>query len=93
MAGSELVHVPAIEDELDNKREINRRSSNGITVVAYYLMREQVALIYIHDARVNQAAEYEVDPSEVMEEFNHPFANPNSWGITEYRQSENDDGA
>lgn len=64
-----------LEDELANKREINRRSANGITVVAYWLMREQVALIFVHDAQTNGSVEFPVPPGEVMEWFNHPFAN------------------
>lgn len=73
-----------------NKREINRRAGNGITVVAYWLMRERVALIYVHDTRTNSASEFEVPPAEVMEHFIHPFANPNTFDMGIYKQSEND---
>lgn len=78
-------------DAMTNRREFNRRSNNGITVIAYWLMREQVVLMYVHDARVNQYAEYEVDPADVTEEFHHPFANKNTFSIDQYAQGSNDE--
>lgn len=77
-------------DDIQVRHEINRRSNNGITVVAYWMGGNAVRM-YVHDARNNGSAEYDVDPAQVTEEFTHPFANPNTFDIPTYRQAENDE--
>lgn len=61
-----------------NKREIDFRQSDGITVIAYWLMKENVCLIYVQDDRTNSAAEFSVPSEEVGHWFIHPFAHPDA---------------
>lgn len=77
-------------EQIDNKRELNRRSNNGITVIAYWLMRENVCLIFVHDARTNDATEFIVPNDEVSEWFDHPYAHKDAQ-VTPYEQRHNHD--
>lgn len=77
--------------EIDNKKELIRRSSNGITVIAYWHKAEDVVSLYVHDAGTNGSTEFLVPNDEVMEWFTHPFANPDCI-MPVYEQGE-DDGA
>lgn len=72
-----------------NRREINERHSNGIRVVAYWLMKENICLIFVHDERANQASEFVVPNDEVAEWFIHPFAHRDNT-IPRYEQRSND---
>jgi len=74
-----------------NKRELNHRTNNGITVIAYWLMAENVTTIWVHDERVNAACEFEVPHDQVMEYFTHPFSNKQA-NIKPYQQSSNHEG-
>jgi hypothetical protein len=73
-----------------NKKEINERHNNGIQVIAYWLVAENVTTIWVHDERTNSAVEFEVDPAEVLEWFQHPFAHPDA-NLPRYEQGENND--
>jgi hypothetical protein len=76
--------------EMANKRELDHRTNNGITVIAYWLVEQNVTTIWVHDERTNSAREFEVPPDEVMEHFHHPYANKNAL-ITPYEQRLNND--
>lgn len=67
-------------NSLSNRLEINRRSNNGITVVAYWLMKENVCLIFVHDRATNDASEFVVPNDEVGKWFAHPYAHPDARG-------------
>ena len=77
--------VPYTEHDIDseladltNKREINGRNSNGIQVIAYFLVAENVTTIWVYDERVGGGCEFEVPKDEVRDWFEHPFAHPNA---------------
>lgn len=57
-----------------NKREINYRQSGGYTVIAYWLMKENVCSIYVEDEYTHASVEYEVPNYEVGVWFLHPLA-------------------
>lgn len=67
-----------VELELANKRELAERHSQGIQVIAYWLVKQNVCTIWVSDERTNVAAEFEVPNEEVMSWFNHPYAHPNA---------------
>lgn len=64
--------------EMANKLEINERHSNGIQVIAYFLVAENVTTIWVYDERLKGGVEFEVPPDEVMEWFHHPLAHPDA---------------
>lgn len=90
----ELVPYTELTDaelaETLNKVELIRRSNNGITVVGYWHRSEDEVSIYVHDARVEESAEFTVPNDEVMNYFNHPFSHPDA-DLRTYKQSENNE--
>lgn len=82
-----------LEDELAaaaNKRELSYRYSNGIKVIAYWMVLENITTIYLEDERNNAACEFSVPPDEVMEWFWHPYAHIDA-EMPIYRQGSNNE--
>lgn len=82
-----------VEQELAamaNKRELLERKNNGIQVIAYYLVAENVTTIWVRDERTNSAAEFQVPPAEVMDWFQHPFAHKDAV-FPAYKQADNNE--
>lgn len=57
-----------------NKRELLERHSQGIQVIAYWLVKENVCTIFVRDERTNSSCEFPVANDEVSHWFEHPFA-------------------
>jgi hypothetical protein len=75
---SELIKYEANQlnkeaDALANKREINRRDGDGLTVIAYWLVRENIVLIQVDDKHTKSSAEFIAPNDQVMDRFNHAF--------------------
>jgi hypothetical protein len=70
------------------KRELLYRRNHGITVIASWLVEQNVVTIWVHDERVNDSAEFIVPNSEVLTWHEHPFAHPDA-NIRAYSQSDN----
>lgn len=73
-----------------NRRELDYRTNNGITVIAYWLVKENVCTIWVQDERTNSSCEFPVANEEVMEWFNHPYAHPDAQ-VPQYEQRHNHD--
>lgn len=71
-----------------NKKELLVRRNNGIHVIAYWLMKENVCTIWLLDERTNSSVEFPVPNDEVTEWFNHPFAHPDC-NLPKYEQRNN----
>lgn len=57
-----------------NKRELNERFNNGIQVIAYWLVAENVTTIWVYDEQTQSGCEFEVPKDKVGDYFEHPFS-------------------
>lgn len=73
-----------------NKKEINERHNNGIQVIAYWLVAENVTTIWVYDERVNSGVEFEVPHNKVKYYFDSPFSHPDA-NLPRYEQESNHD--
>lgn len=74
--------------EQANKVNLRERAANGMRVILYHLMKENITLIYCQDERTNSAAEFEVPNSEANVWFDHAFAHQDA-NLEPYQQSQN----
>lgn len=72
---SEEIYRDQIEENLAveaNKKDLLERNSNGIHVIAYWMVKENVCTIWVEDARVKRSCEFTVPNDEVTHWFEHP---------------------
>ncbi len=55
-------------------RELDHRSSNGIEVTLLWSRRTNRVWISVADDRRDHAFELDVDPSDALDAFHHPYA-------------------
>ena len=55
-------------------RELDQRSSNGIEVTLLWSPRTNRVWISVADDRRDHAFELDVDPSDALDAFHHPYA-------------------
>lgn len=74
-------HRDIVEERLlseHNKKELDQRYSAPWTIIAYYLVKEQVCTIYIHDDSLKVSVEYVVPGDKLSESFAHALAHPDA---------------
>jgi hypothetical protein len=62
------------ETTIKSRRELAHRSNNGIDVSLYWSAPTDRVTVEVFDARVDEAFAFEVDGSEALDAFHHPYA-------------------
>lgn len=57
-----------------DRRELAHRASDGIQISLLWSKRSTQVTIAVFDTRSGQALEFEVDGSDALDAFNHPYA-------------------
>ena len=57
-----------------DRRELAVRSSNGIEVSLYWSKATNRVTVEVFDDRVDEGFEFEVNRSDALDAFNHPYA-------------------
>jgi hypothetical protein len=71
----------AIENQLTaaaNKIELMDRSADGLTVILYWLRDKNICTVYLEDKRADGSVEFVVPNDKALDNFHHPFANPDA---------------
>ena len=55
-------------------RELDRRSNDGIDVALLWSPRTNRVWITLEDARTEESFELDIDPSDALDAFQHPYA-------------------
>jgi hypothetical protein len=57
-----------------NRRELAHRTNDGIEVTLFWNSPSNQVTIVVHDTRSDEALEFEIDGSDALDAFNHPYA-------------------
>ena len=55
-------------------KQLDSRSSNGITVVLYWHPHTNGVSVLVNDEPADETFELQVDPADALDAFNHPYA-------------------
>ena len=55
-------------------RELDHRSGDGIDVTLFWSPRTNRLWIVVEDTRDGDSIEFDVDPADALDAFNHPYA-------------------
>jgi len=66
---------------IDRRRELAHRASNGIEVSLFWSKPTNRVTVEVFDDRFDEGFEFEVDGSDALDAFHHPFAYAAARGI------------
>ena len=62
------------DDPIGSRRELDRRTSDGLEVTLLWTPADDGITVTVVDAKAGDAFELAVDPAEALDAFHHPYA-------------------